>query len=384
MSVLNSNIRLALNWVSSKSKIMMTAQSLIVVIMGLMVVGYSANAVAQAELAVPAKFLRELDPPGTSNSLLRPEQVFIDKRFGEVFVVDAGNNRTVVFDTAGVEKFEFSGREEFGSPADIVVSSAGYIFMVGTRQGEGGSVYKFDYDGAYLGRLELTNLPDSAQLDVDHLAIDNNDILYLLTGSNDRIVKVDGLGQYVGEFKVLTDLEEKERQETALGSPRIDDNRLYVPVASIASVYVYDLSGELIRTIGMRGNNVGTLNFPIAVDVIDHSIVVVLDKHRFNVVCFTTQGAFLGEFGGMGYNQGWFYHPQFMAVDGFGRIYISQVLRNRVQVCELPSFIAEKARSSSQTTSQTNVKPLPWEAIKEEVSLEIQNPLMYSRSFIFE
>ncbi|MGB5137194.1 MAG: hypothetical protein WBP29_01530, partial [Candidatus Zixiibacteriota bacterium] len=269
------------SWVMTGSKSMMTAEGFIVVFLAMVVLVSPIITLAASDLAVPAKFLRELDPPGTSNALLRPQQVYIDKRFNEVFVVDTGNNRTVVFDTSGVQKFEFSGREEFGSPSDLVVSSAGFIYVVGTRQGEGGSVFKFDYDGAYLGRLNLTNLPDTIQPDIDRIAIDNEDILYLLTGTNDRIVKVDGQGRYVGEFRVLAELEDKERQEAALGSPRIDGSRLYLPVSMYGNVYVYDLAGEFIRMIGQRGNNVGELNFPIAVDVIDHSIVVVLDKHRF-------------------------------------------------------------------------------------------------------
>ncbi len=368
------------NQISSKSRTLMTALSLVVLIGSFVLPN---TGLAQDELSVPAQFIRELDPPGTSNSLLRPEQVYIDKKFSEVYVTDTGNNRIVVFDTSGVFKFEFSGREVFGSPTDIVVSSTGFIYVVGTRLSEGGSVFKFDYDGTYLGCLELTSLPESGKLDIDRIAIDNEDNLYLLTGSNDRIVKVDSQGQYLGEFSILTDLTEKERQEVVLGSPRIDDSRLYLPVSMFGTVYVYDLGGELIRRIGLRGNLVGELNFPTAVDVIDHSIVVILDKHRFNTVCFTTEGRFLGEFGGMGYNPGWFYHPQYIATDDFGRTYISQGFLNRLQVCGLPQFIWDNAKASTNSATPSQVEPLLPEATKEEVRLEIQNPLMYSRSFIF-
>lgn len=368
------------NQISSETRTIMTALSLVVVFSILIL---TASVMAQSELSVPAEFVRELDPPGTSNSLLRPEQVYIDKKFSEVYVTDTGNNRIAVFDTSGVFKFDFSGREEFGSPTDIVVSSTGYIFVVGTSVRNGRSVFKFDYDGSYMGRLEVTSLPDSVRLDIIRISIDDSDNLYLLMGSNNLVVKVDGQGQYLGEFSILGDLTEKERREIILGSPRIDADFFYLPVPLLSNVYVYSLSGNFVRTIGNQGNKVGELNFPTAVDVIDHSIVVILDKHRFNVVCFTTEGSFLGEFGGMGYSLGWFYHPQYLATDKLGKIYISQGYLSRVQVCGLPQFIAEKVKSSVSLPTSSQVQPLLLEATKEEVSLEIQNSLMYSRSFSF-
>ncbi len=362
----------------------MTSQGLVVLFVVVAIVILSITANAQSPVSVAAEFIRELDPPGTSNTLLRPQQIFIDKRFGEVFVVDTGNNRVVVFDTSGVFKFEFSGREEFGSPSDLVVSSEGYIFVVGTRQREGGSIFKFDYDGAFLGRLELSSLPDSSVPDIERIAVDEADNLYLVLKSADRIVKIDAKGQYLGEFGILSDLEDKERLEVVLGSPRIDGDLLYLPVSMFGVVYVYDLEGGLVRTIGTRGNNVGELNFPSAVAVIDHSIVVVVDKHRYCIVCYTTEGEFLGEFGGMGYSPGWFYHPEYVAVDNLDRIYIGQFFLNRVQVCGLPEFIKAKAQSSKSSTSQTSFQPLLPEAMKEEVTLETKNPVLFSRSFFYE
>jgi len=337
---------------------------------------------AQAEKSVPAVFLRKLDLPGSNNGLLRPQQIFIDQRFNEVFIVDTGNNRVAVFDTSGVFKFQFSGRDEFGSPTDVVVDSHGYIYVVGTQRLRAGSVFKFDYDGTLLGRLELVDFAGCDSFDVRHIAIDSQDILYLMSSAFDRIIKVDTQGKYQNEFPLVTDLTAKERREVVLGSPRIDGELLYLPVSMFGVLYVYDLDGTLVRRIGLRGNNVGELNFPTAVDVIDHTLVLVLDKHRFNVVCFTTEGQFLGEFGGMGNTLGWFYHPERMAVDNLGRIYVSQIFLNRVQVCELPEFIAEEVKSFAKPTSESTFKPWKREAQTEEVSQESTTPLLNSRSFV--
>ncbi|MCX6832292.1 MAG: hypothetical protein NT028_09200, partial [candidate division Zixibacteria bacterium] len=113
----------------------------------------------------------------------------------------------------------------------------------------------------------------------------------------------------------------------------------------------------------------------------------VLDKHRYNVVCFTIDGQFLGEFGGMGFRLGWFYYPNFFALDKLGRCYISQIYLNLVQVCDLPKFIVEKAKSLTIKRSQTDSSsPWPESASGEEVTEQLTTVLLrsfYSSTFQF-
>ncbi len=341
-------------------------------------------AIGQDVRSVPAELLRVIKAPGTANEFLRPQQVFVDRQFGEVYVVDTGNNRTVVFDTSGIFKFQFSGRDQFGSPTDLVVGPSGFIYVVGSRRGMGSSIFRFDYDGAYLGPIDIRSATDQSSLNCSRLAIDKHERLYILPTSSDRIVIASPTGEYLGEFSILADLTAKEREDAVLGSPRIIDDLLYLPASMFGTVYVYDLEGEFIRTIGSRGNDVGELNFPCAVDVVDHQIVVVLDKHRYNVLCFSLEGIFLGEFGGMGYEPGWFYHPEYLAVDELGRIYISQMFLNRVQACVLPEFIRDKATPVIESTNQTTTQPWLLEAAKEEVHLENSLTQINSRSFFSE
>lgn len=355
------------------SRSLTTSLSLFLVILFAVIVCPTSDNLGQTESSVAAKFLRVLDPPGSGDQFQQPGQIFIDKKFSEVFVSDVGNNRVVVFDTTGVFKFAFSGHEEFGSPTGIVVNSHGFIFVLGSRRGEVRSLFQFDYDGTYLGPLAITEFAEDSIPDIRSIAVDDNDNLYLLTELGNRVIKVDAQGRYLGQFPVLEDLKSKERAEAVLGAPRIDGDRLYLPASMFGTVYVYSLDGEFIRHIGIQGNNVGELNFPCAVDVINHEIVVVLDKHRFNTLCYSLEGEYLGEFGGMGYSLGWFYHPEFLAVDNLGRSYIGQGLGNRVQVCELPEFIAAKIQATSHSSIlKDGQASFTHETTKEEVRLETQ------------
>jgi len=118
---------------------------------------------------------------------------------------------------------------------------------------------------------------------------------------------------------------------------------LYIPMPVEGAVHVYATSGRRLRTIGHKGNNTSEFNFPVAVDLTDDGMVMVLDKHRFAVLCFTQEGRFIGEFGGKGSRPGWFYHPSLLLDLGEHGILIGQVFQNWIQVCRIPDVIAERA-----------------------------------------
>jgi len=310
----------------------------------------------------------------------------VDNKFDEVYVSDVGHNRIVAFDTSGFYKFEFSCNDIFGTPGDVVVDSRGFIYVIGsTASGKG--IYLFDYDGLYLRELQLSGLPQGLTPNISHLTIDESDNLYVIDGTKAIVFAFDTKGTLRQQFSVLTDIPEKERREAMFGAPRIFAGSIYLPVSTFGTVYVYDLSGNFVRNIGGEGTDIGTLNFPVDVAVSPDSIVMVLDKHRYNVVCFTIDGQFLGEFGGMGFRRGWFYHPNSFAVDNLGRCYISQIFLNLVQVCDLPRFIVEKAKALTIKRSQLDSNSLrPESACGEEVTRQLTTVLLrsfYSSTFQF-
>ncbi len=108
-----------------------------------------------------------------------------------------------------------------------------------------------------------------------------------------------------------------------LGELAVAGGRIYVPFANLGTVSVYSLAGVHVASIGYKGSNPGELNFPVAVAVAD-GMVAVLDKHRFNAVCFDLDGRFIGEFGGKGVSPGWFYHPTLLGLGPDNRVYVGR------------------------------------------------------------
>ena len=288
--------------------------------------------------AVPAEYLRDLSLPGSQNHFLRPSAIHVDKRFDEIFVADPGNNRIVIFDENGVYRHEFRGRGHFSTPWDLTVDSEGFIYVLATAR-EGRRLLRFDFDGTFVRSLPLPEEMDGLPVDFRSVVLDDRDRLYLLDQAGMRVCVYDREGTLLDTFGILGSMESDLLAEQIVGRMRIKSDRLFVPAPAVGSIYVYDLSGNHLRTIGHKGSTVGQLNFPVDVALTDDGLVLILDKHRFNVVCFNMEGDFYGEFGGKGISPGWFYHPSLLAVDEDDQVYVGQIFKNKVQVCRIPEFI---------------------------------------------
>ena len=300
--------------------------------------------------------MRSLRLPGAADEIRRPLSLYVDHHHGEVFVADSGSNRIVVFDRDGLYRYQFDCADLIGTPLGVAVDSEGYVFVLGTsRQGQ--RLLRFDFDGLPLGEVELGGLDGRR---VRELTIDAEDRLVLL---DDRwTVHVLGRdGTRVHEVDVGTTVPDDERNELILGRPTVRNDRLWIPASTLGHVLVFDLeSGEFEGSVGVRGNTPGMLNFPVAVDVTSEGIVTVLDRMRFAVVCYTTGGRFLGEFGGKGFRDGWFYHPNLLAVSDDDQVIVGQMLDGRIQICRIPRYVKTRLvqvdterREDDEVTSTT-------------------------------
>jgi len=300
--------------------------------------------------SAPAEFVRELGLPGAANHWLRPAAIFVDRNFDELFVADPAHNRVLILDSSGTFRHEFSGGDHFSMPRDVAVDSKGQIYIVGSTI-EGRRLFQFDFDGLFIREFDITGVPDSTQIEIGTIALDAEDNLYIYDVHGIRVVSFDSEGKFRHAFRILGKLSEELRREQVVGSISVGGGRIFIPVGSLGTVEIYSLDGQFLRTIGYKGNNIGELNFPVAATLTNDDLLLILDKHRYAVVCFTLEGKFLGEFGGKGYQPGWFYHPTLLAVDNQDMVYIGQIFLNRIQACRIPQFIYDRAGISGGTAA---------------------------------
>ena len=164
-----------------------------------------------------------------------------------------------------------------------------------------------------------------------------------MIGDDDALVNTINLERDLELAAELSDDDTRGKGAYALGTMAISGNSLYIPVSNMGTVYSYSTDGEYLGSIGYFGSQPGTLNFPVAVEVSPEGLILVLDRNRYCVVCYSPGKKFLGEFGGKGISPGWFMGPSLLSIPTGDRAIIGQLFRNKIQVCAIPEFIRTKA-----------------------------------------
>jgi DNA-binding beta-propeller fold protein YncE len=99
------------------------------------------------------------------------------------------------------------------------------------------------------------------------------------------------------------------------------------------NVKVFDLQGNLVRTIGEgRGTDPGQFSFPTYAVVDREGNLYVSDTMNARVQKFDPQGRYLMTYGERGNAPGMFERPKGVAVDSFGNVYVADSSWSNVQI----------------------------------------------------
>lgn len=110
-------------------------------------------------------------------------------------------------------------------------------------------------------------------------------------------------------------------------------DRLYVVDGGNWHVKVFDLaSGEIVRTIGDKGDPSERLDRPTNIAIDQEGNLYVTDMGRFQVLKFDRDGRLQKAFGDLGDSPGFFARPKGIALDRAGRLFAVDAAFNNVQV----------------------------------------------------
>ena len=160
------------------------------------------------------------------------------------------------------------------------------------------------------------------------LALDAGGDLYVADAKLRVVIRFDAAGTFKGSYGSKDTLE----RPTAVA---IDAARklVYVSDTGAHRVQVFGLEeGKLVRTLGKRGVEPGTFNFPEGLAVGKDGRLYVVDALNFRYEVFDAEGKFLAAHGEIGQEPGRFARPKAIALDADGHVYVSDAAFCNVQV----------------------------------------------------
>lgn len=288
--------------------------------------------------------------PSSTDRIGFPKAITVDPEADEIFVCDSRQQRILIFDTAGLFKFEIPGGGVFETPLDVAVDPQGMLVLLASRKGKW-EILQLDFDGKYLESLVVTGIPDdTAPVNIVSLAISpDGSRLYALDAENLSVWIMSRKGVVVGAADAAAQLDDPDRKDAIVRNIDVYGDTLLVPLAMTGEVLLFRLDGTPSGLIGEKGMALCKLAFPIGAAVLPSGNVLVVDQQKMAVtVWIPGENRCLGEYGGIGATPGDLYFPNNIALHPNGQVYISQGYEGRVQV--FTGF--ESGRRGSQAESR--------------------------------
>ncbi len=235
---------------------------------------------APAQIAMqPAELQLYLEPTG-EGPLSLPSDVEIGPQ-GRVWVVDSGNHRLVAFDPNG-----------------------GFLFTVG-GPGQG--------NGQMQGPLGL--------------GIDKTGNVYVADAGNFRIQIFSRKGEFVATLPLKDENGPLRPADVAIG----DEGQLYVTANTRHKVVKLASDGTALTSWGSEGVSQGEFRYPATI-VVRNGLVYVVDVLNTRIQIFDETGQYQYQIGEWGVGAGQLFRPKGIAIDGSGRVYVSDSYMDLIQV----------------------------------------------------
>ncbi len=206
--------------------------------------------------------------------LNNPTSILAEKSL--VHVSDAGNSRIVTFDNDGnfINNWGNSGinYQSVQNPTDIAVDDLGVYYV---SDGNQNKILKFNSNGTYVGEINSILTASAKFASIESITIHENDI-FLLSTDNNRILHFLSNAGFLKSFGTAGDGNKQLQNPTSIEFA--DNDNLYVADSQNNRVLVLNTVGEHVAKWGTFGNGVGQFNQMTGIDVDSNGDIWVADS----------------------------------------------------------------------------------------------------------
>jgi len=210
-------------------------------------------------------------------------------------------------------------------PYSVVTDSHGRIIV--TDPGIPG-IHIFDFDKQKYKFLNREGGKDQLK-SPQCVAVDTQDNIYVTDSETGKILVWDANLKYRRALGSIKGGEGYFKRPTGIA---VDSSaqRIYVSDTTRHKVFVLDMQGQVVQTIGRNGAAIGEFNFPTELRLRGNELMVV-DAMNFRVQVFDRSGQFLYGIGTVGEINGTMYRPKGIGVDSEGNVYVVDGIFDTVQ-----------------------------------------------------
>ncbi len=258
--------------------------------------------------------------------LQRPQGGTVDEQ-GRVYVTDVSRQAVFVFDKVAGELLIWENARpgvRFIAPIGITLDANGEVLVA---DAELAAVLRLGPDGRPLG-----SFGDGILVRPTGIARDpaTGTIYVADTRAND--IKV-----FDAEGQLLDTIGSRGDGPGDLNAPTyisFAHDRLYVTDTLNSRIQIFDRDGAMLEMFGQRGLYVGNLTRPKGVAVDDEGNIYVVESYYDYVLIFDQQGRYLLPIGGTGHRPGQFYLPAGIWTDRHNRVYVADMFNGRVVILQ--------------------------------------------------
>lgn len=375
----------ARGWIKDESLIRLRDTSLLILTLLFLLLSAVGSAFAQ----VPLRSVAQLTVDDDGRPLNYPSAVFYDPVEEEIYLVNGGTSRVVVYGPDFFPAVSIGVGRGVEAPRGGLVLPNGQVYLCQVRNVKSARPRITILNGAFFVEREifLDEIPETANVIPRDIARSRDGLIYLAGANNRGVFILDDEGNFLRRLRpldrTLAPVEPEERLPEELpdtvkdiaevGSsghevadipeefrPRggvrgrssggaedlnpvrvnhvsIDSQgRIYLLSAETSKVYVYGPDESFLFAFGEKGGTPRRMSQPRAL-AIDESrgLIYVADYMRHTILVYNMEGEYRFEFGGRGVAPGWFNFPEDIAINNQNQLIISDLFNRRVQVLEV-------------------------------------------------